>query len=216
MGQLISRFDKNKLLQPDDLITSGIACQLLYTHPKTLNELVDSGVIPAVKAQQRTRWDGDSGKWRVFKVSHLLAHAVLKKQPVDETMLRKQDNPIQMIDKKFNRVFCYGYNVTQVLPDHFQLLSMRGIYRILELCPIVPILIGPEVDTGRALGIAEELVFDFDPLDLNIWRQYDPRDRDEKEMMDSFDMQIFKEVFPSLSDTYDYFLTKQESQRANA
>lgn len=215
MGQLISRFDKNKLLQPDDLITSGIACQLLYTHPKTLNDLVDSGIIPAVKAQQRTRWDGDSGKWRVFKVSHLLAHAVLRKQPVDETMLKKQDNPIQMIDKKFNKVFCYGYDYSQVLPNYFQLTSMRGIYRILELCPIVPILIGPEIELGRALGLAEELLFDFDPLDISVWRQMDPYGNEDNNVND-FDMSVFKETFANLASACEFFLTKRGSENANA
>lgn len=216
MGQLISRFDKNKLLQPDDLITSGIACQLLFTHPKTLNELVDSGIIPAVKAQQRTRWDGDSGKWRVFKVSHLLAHAVLRNQPVDESMLVKYTNPLQTIHKKFNFIFCYGYAYNVELPQLFNRTNMRGVYRILELCPIVPILIGPEVDTGRALGIAEELIVDYDPLDITIWRHYDSNDKDEQDFMDSLDMEVFKESFKSVSDVYDFFLSKQESDRANA
>lgn len=216
MGQLISRFDKNKLLEPDDLITSGIACQLLYTHPKTLNEWVDTGIIPAVKAQQRTRWEGDSGKWRVFKVSHLLAHAVLKNQPVDESMLVKYTNPLQTTNQKYNRIFCYGYDYNVDLPRLFQRVTMRGLYRILELCPIVTIIIGPEVDTGRALGIAEELLIDFDPLDINIWRQYNPNDTDEEAFMESLDMVVFKRTFKSTNDVYDCFLTKLEADRANA
>lgn len=215
MANLISRFDKNKLLHPDDYITSGIACRLLLTHAKTLNEWVDTGLVPAVRGQQRTRWDRDSGSWRVFKVSHLLAHAVLRKYPIDESMLVKINNPLQTINQKFNRVFCYGYYSTQNFPDNFSPITMRGIYRTLELCPIVPIVIGPEINLGKAIGIAEELILDFDPLDINIWRQVAPY-QNERDNINDFDLAVFKETFDDLASVYDYFLTKREPDNANA
>lgn len=209
MGKLISRFDKNKPLNINDLVSSGIACQLLYTHAKTLNEWVDSGIVPAYKANQRTRWgDGDSSSWRVFRVSALLMHATVKRLPVDESMLVKHNDPLKLVRERYNKVFCYGYNHTQTLGDKFELIDLRGIFRILELCPIVPILIGPNMEAGRAIELAEELLQCFDPLDLTIWRQYDLMSG-EQMCLNDYDYSGFKQCFMDLTSAREFFQSSE-------
>lgn len=213
MGKLISRFDKSKPLQLEDLITSGIACQLLYTHPKTLNEWVDNGNLPAIKANQRTRWDKDSSSWRVFKVSHLLTYASLRRFPVDETMLCKNEDPMKLIHSRYHKVLCYGYHLPQDMPKGFERVDIRDVFRGLELCPILPILIGPDINVGQAIGFAEELTLAFDPLDITIWRHMDV-DALEYENINDFDFSIFKEKFDSLVSAYDYFTNSREKSNA--
>lgn len=207
MGKVVSRFVKNKPLELDDLVSTGVAADLLYTNPKVLNASVDSGLIPVINCDNRTRWNGEKGKWRVFKVSHLLTLAAVRGTPIDDSMLARNIRILKDVQSKYFRVLCYGYPLGFTFPGHFDYCTLREIFRMLERCPLSPVLISDDIDASGAIGLAEELRTAYCPFDLNIWRHKDPADN---EWGHPEDFKLFNHVFDSIADAYDHFVKNKE------